>query len=89
MIKFFNKLKNLIFTQALALSSTTSYGFLASCRNLEKTIDKFKKNAQTDGRMDTRMDRPYFIGPLWLLPEVQKMLSRGYFRRKHAYISSS
>ena len=28
---------------------------------------------QTDGRMDGRMDRPYFIGPFWLRPGVQRI----------------
>ena len=37
-----------IFLEMLALSRTTSYGFLASCQNLEKT----NKNAQTNGRTD-------------------------------------
>ena len=40
---------------------------------------QFKENAQTDERKDGqdgkteewKMDRPYFIGPFWLLPWVQ------------------
>ena len=33
---------------------------------------QFKENAQADRKTDGRMDRPYFIGPFPLLPEVQK-----------------
>ena len=37
---------------------------------------QFKENAQTDGRMDGRMDRPYFTGPFRLSPGVQKFAKR-------------
>ena len=32
-----------------------------------------QENAWADGRKDERMDRQYFIGPLWLMPGVQKV----------------
>ena len=62
----------------IQLSRTTSYGFLASCQNLEKVNDTIQRKCpgrQKDGRTDrgqTRTDRPYFIGPLRLLLGVQK-----------------
>ena len=81
MTKFFNK-KNLflahfwsifqilgpknIFSENLALSHTTSYGFLAPCQNLEKT------ERRTERRMDERTDRPNFIGPFQLTQGVKK-----------------
>ena len=58
------------FLENPALSRTISYGFLASCQNLEKTNDTIPRK-----RLDRRRtDRPYFIGPgpFWLTPGVQK-----------------
>ena len=62
-----------IFLGNPALSRTTSYGFLASCQNLEKTNDKIprkhpdgQKDRRKDKRTDGRTERPYFIGPFWL-----------------------
>ena len=76
MTKFFNKFKKPLlalfwsifpilgqkkfFLVSLALSRTTSYGFLAPWQNLEKTNDKFQENARkkeerrrkTEGRME-------------------------------------
>ena len=68
------------FLENPALSCTTSYGFLASCQNVEKTNDKFlprqtKGNAWTDQRTDGRRDRPYFIGPFQLTPGVRKTIA--------------
>ena len=64
MTKFFNKFKKFFgpfsqfwgeksFLENLALSNTTSYGFLAICQNLEKTNDTIPRKLQTrkDGRM--------------------------------------
>ena len=64
-----------IFLGNLALSCTTSYGFLAPCQNLEKTNDAIPRKCPErwkDGRRDGRTDTPYFIGPFLLLPGVQK-----------------
>ena len=61
----------------ILLSHTTSYGFLASCQKLEKTNYRIPKKCPDrwrDGGMDERMDRRYFIGPFWLMPEVQKVV---------------
>ena len=58
------------------LSCTTLYGFLTPCQNLEETtgaIPRKLPDIWTDRRMDRRTDRPYFIGPFWLPPEVQKV----------------
>ena len=52
-----------------ALSCTTSYCFLASCQNLEKTNDTIPGKCP-DRRKDGRTDRSYFIGPFRLLPGV-------------------
>ena len=41
-----------IFLGNLALSCTTSYGFLAPCQNLEKLMMQFQENAQKDVRME-------------------------------------
>ena len=57
-----------------ALSRTTSYGFLASCQNFEKTNDTIpikRLDRQKDGRTDGRTDRSYFIRPFQLLLRVQ------------------
>ena len=68
-----------IFLAYMALSCTTSYGFLAPCQNLEKTNDAIPrkhpdrwKDGRMDGRTDRRTNKPYFIGPLQLLLGVQK-----------------
>ena len=34
---------------------------------------QFKDNARTDRRTEGQTDRPYLIGPIQLLPGVQKM----------------
>ena len=71
-----------IFLENPAQSCTTSYGFIAPCQNLEevnhaiqrKPLDRQKdrlKDGQKEGQMEGQTDRPYFIGPLWLQPEVQ------------------
>ena len=75
------------FLEYLALSRTTSYGFLAPCQNLEKVNDTIQrkqpdrrkaglKDRQKDGlkdrQKDRRTNRPYFIGPFQLLLGVQK-----------------
>ena len=57
------------------LSRTTSYGFLALRRNLEKTYDAIPRKSPDrwkDRKTDGRTDRPYFIGPYQLPPGVQK-----------------
>ena len=62
----------------LALSHTTSYGFLASRQNLEKTTDKTPRKCldrRMEGGKKGRTDRPYFIGPFWLLSGVQKVIT--------------
>ena len=72
MTKFFNKFKKPCFDsfldhfpnfganlENLALSCTSSYGFLAPYKNLEKNKDTIQRNCsnrQKDGRMDGRMD---------------------------------
>ena len=76
MTKFSNKLKKLCFWPIFqffpALSRTTSHGILAPCRNLEKKIiTQFQENGRTVGRTD----RPYFIAPFRLPPEVQRTVS--------------
>ena len=40
------------FLENPALSRTTSYGFLASCQNLEKLMLQFQENAEAADRMD-------------------------------------
>ena len=52
------------------LSRTTSYGFLASCQNLEKTNETIPRK-HPDRRKDGRTDRPYLIEPFRLMPGVQ------------------
>ena len=66
------------FLENPALSCTTSYGFLASCQNLEKNNDTIPrkhldrwKDRRKDKKRDRRADRPYFIEPFWLTPGVQ------------------
>ena len=39
----------------------------------KKLMSQFRENIRTDGRKDGRMDRPYFIGPVWPRPGVQKL----------------
>ena len=59
----------------LALSRTTSYGFLAPCQNLEKFLDTIERKGpdrRKDGRKEGWMDRPYFIGPFWVPPGSNK-----------------
>ena len=89
MTKFFNKFQSPVFSPFLvhfpnfgdkkklsenpALSSTTSYGFLAPCQNLEKTDDAIPRK-HPDGRTDGRKDRPYFIGHFRLPPGVHKAI---------------
>ena len=76
---FPNFLGNIFFLENPSLSPTTSYGFLASCQNSEKTNNTIPENARTDGRTDRRTDgwtdgrtdRPYFIGPFGLPPGFQ------------------
>ena len=58
------------FLENPTLSRTNSYGFLAPCQNLEKTKDTISRK-RLDRRKDGRTDRPYFIGPFWVPPEVQ------------------
>ena len=70
-----------IFLENPALSRTTSYGFLASCQNLEKTNDTIPRK-RPDRRTDGRTDRPYFIGPFRLPPGVQKSLLQICLRSK-------
>ena len=48
-----------IFLKNPALSRTTSYGFLASCQNLEKTNDKIPRKSpqrRKDGRKDGKTE---------------------------------
>ena len=55
------------FLENLALSSTTSYEFLAPCQKLKETNDTIPRkrlDKRTEGRKDGRTDRPYFIGPI-------------------------
>ena len=60
-----------IFFWKIRLSRTTSYGFLASCLNLEKTNDAIPRK-RPDRRKGRKTDRPYFIEPFWLTLVVQK-----------------
>ena len=79
-MKFFNIFKKpkkipifwvkIFFLENPALSRTTSYGFLASCQNLEKTNNKIPRK-----RPDRRKDRPHFIGPFRLPPGAQREYS--------------
>ena len=56
----------------IRLPRTTSYGFLASCQNLEKTNDTIPRK-RPDRRKDERTDRPYYIGPFQLTLGVQQL----------------
>ena len=67
-----------IFLENPAQSHTALYGILAPCQILEKTNDTTPRkpldrrmDGGTERWKDGRMDRPYFIGPFRLLPEVQ------------------
>ena len=78
MTKFSNKLKKTCFwpilaplSQKIRLSRTTSHGTLAPCQISGKTNDRIPRK-HLDRRTEQTMDRPYFIGPFWLLPGVQK-----------------
>ena len=44
------------FLENLSLSRTTSYGFLASYQDFQKTNDTIPRNAPTDGRTDGRTE---------------------------------
>ena len=80
MTKFSNKLQKPCFWPILGtfsqfwgnffLSRTTSYEFLVPCQISEKTNDTIPRK-----RLGKRTDRPYFIGPFWLPPGVQKALN--------------
>ena len=62
------------FSWKIQLSRTTSYGFLAPCKNLEKVNDTIQRKCpdrQTDRWKDGRANRPCFIGPFRLPPGVQ------------------
>ena len=45
-----------MFPKKLALPRTTSYGFLAPCKNLEKTKHTIPKNTWTGRRTNSRTD---------------------------------
>ena len=62
----------------IRLSCTTAYGFPTPCQNSEKTNDTIPRKCH-DRRMGRRIDKPYFIGPFWLLLGVQKV-------NKHVYV---
>ena len=69
-----------------ALSRTISNGFVAPCRNLEKTKDTIprkqpdRQDGRTDGGMDGSLGGSYFMGPFWLPPEVQKKQKSIYIK---------
>ena len=91
MTKFFNKFKKLCFWPIFqiseakkilpenpALSCTISYGSLALRQNFEKTNDTIPRkrpDRRKDRRKGRKTDRPYFIGPFRLPPEVQFFLN--------------
>ena len=66
---------------------TTSYRFLAPCRNLEKTNDTIPRKCperQIDGQKDRGTDRPYFIGPFRQPLGIQKVCQKGkVFKRRN------
>ena len=41
----------------------------------KKLMSQFLENLRTDGRTDGRTDTPYFVGPFWPRPRVQKWFS--------------
>ena len=69
MIKFFFKLKKPIFGLFLPKNQVVMHNFLTVSFTLTKSR----------GRTDGRMDRPYFIGPLQLTPEVQKLYDGNFW----------
>ena len=87
MTKFFNKFKKPFLAIFVPFSQffgqeiffrTTSYGFLASCQDFEKTNDTIprkppdrRKDGRTDGQKDGSTNRPYFIEPFCLPQGVQ------------------
>ena len=64
-----------VFPKNPALPCTTSCGFLSPCQNSQKNNDPIstKIDRRKDGRMDTRTERPYFMGPFQLLPGVHQV----------------
>ena len=73
------------FLENLALSHTTSYGFLAPCQNLKKVSDTIQRKCpdrqkdrrtvgRIEGQKDGRTDRLYFIGAFRLPPGIQKQV---------------
>ena len=64
-----------VFPKNPALPCTTSCGFLSPCQNSQKNNDPIstKMDRKKDGRMDTRTERPYFMGPFQLLPGVHQV----------------
>ena len=38
----------------------------------KKLTSQSRENLRTDGRMDGKMDKPYFIGPFRLRPAIQQ-----------------
>ena len=69
MTNFFNILNKTVFGPFLALSRTTSNGFLVLCQNSWKNNDTIPRK-RPDRRKDGRTDRPYFTGPFQLMPGV-------------------
>ena len=63
------------FPENLAVSHTTSCGFLASCQDLEKINDPIPKKRPNRWK-NGGTDRSYFIGPLKLLLGVQQRQPR-------------
>ena len=61
-----------IFFWKIQLLRKTSYGFVAPHQNLEKTNDAIPRKRPKRWK-DGRTDRPYFIGPLRVTLEVQKV----------------
>ena len=71
--------QNFFLLENPALLCITSYEFLASCQNLQKnndTIPKKRLDRWRNGRKEGRTDRPYFIGPFWLMSGLQIKLVR-------------
>ena len=71
-------LEQKFFFQKIWLSCKTPNGCLALCKNIGKTNDTIPRKCQyrqidglKDGWKYGRTDRPYFIGPFRLSPEVQ------------------
>ena len=64
-----------VFPKNPALPCTTSCGFLSPCQNSQKNNDPIstKMDRKKDGRMDTRTERPYFMGASQLLPGVHQV----------------